>query len=88
MERRYGKPIAELLDRGVIAPLGMTSTVVPERGADDRAIMSAALLQRAVQGYGRDGEVNDFRIYMDITPVLGMNSPMGDPTEGKEIDFP
>jgi beta-lactamase class C len=56
LERRYGKPIAELLDRGVIAPLGMTSTVVPERGADDRAIMSAALLHRAVQGYGRDGE--------------------------------
>ena len=56
LERRYGKPIAELLDRGVIAPLGMTSTVVPERGADDRAIMSAALLQRAVQGYARDGE--------------------------------
>ena len=56
LERRYGKPIAELLDRGVIAPLGMISTVVPERGADDRAIMSAALLQRAVQGYGRDGE--------------------------------
>jgi beta-lactamase class C len=56
LERRYGKPIAELLDRGVIAPLGMTSTVVPERGADDRAVMSAALLQRAVQGYGRDGE--------------------------------
>ena len=56
LERRYGKPIAELLDRGVIAPLGMTSTVVPERGTDDRAIMSAALLQRAVQGYARDGE--------------------------------
>jgi beta-lactamase class C len=56
LERRYGKPIAELLDRAVITPLGMTSTVVPERGADDRAIMSAALLQRAVQGYGRDGE--------------------------------
>jgi beta-lactamase class C len=56
LERRYGKPIAELLDRGVIAPLGMTSTVVPERDADDRAIMGAALLQRAVQGYARDGE--------------------------------
>ena len=56
LERRYGKPIAELLDRAVIAPLGMTLTVVPERGADDRAIMSAALLQRAVQGYARDGE--------------------------------
>ena len=56
LERRYGKPIAELLDRGVVAPLGMASTVVPERSADDRAIMSTALLQRAVQGYARDGE--------------------------------
>ena len=56
LERRYGKPIAALIDRGVIAPLGMTSTVVPERGPDDRAIMSPALLQRAVQGYSLDGE--------------------------------
>jgi beta-lactamase class C len=70
LERRYGKPIAELLDRGVIAPLGMTSTVVPERGADDRAIMSAALLQRAVQGYARDGEAiglpGDQQSYFDF----------------------
>src|SRR3984885_11216554 len=56
LERRYGKPIAELLDRGVIAPLGMTSTVVPERGPDDRAIMSPELLARAVQGYSLHGE--------------------------------
>ena len=56
LERRYGTPIATLLDRGVIAPLGMTSTVVPERGPDDRAIMSPEFLQRAVQGYSLHGE--------------------------------
>jgi beta-lactamase class C len=56
LERRYGKPIAELLDRGVIAPLGMTSTVVPVRGPDDRAIMLPEFMQRAVQGYSPHGE--------------------------------
>jgi beta-lactamase class C len=56
LERRYGKPIAELLDRRVIAPLGMTSTIVPERGPNDQAIMGAEFLRRAVQGYSRDGE--------------------------------
>jgi beta-lactamase class C len=56
LERRYGKPIAELLDRRVIAPLGMSSTIVPQRGPNDQAVMSAEFLQRAVQGYSRDGE--------------------------------
>ncbi len=55
-ERRYGKPIGELIARRVTAPLGMHSTVVPERGPGDRAMMSAALLQRAVQGYAKSGE--------------------------------
>jgi beta-lactamase class C len=56
LERRYGEPITTLIDRGVIAPLGMTSTVVPERGQDDRAIMTPELLARAVQGYSLHGE--------------------------------
>jgi len=56
LERRYGMPIATLIDRGVIAPLGMTSTVVPERGPDNRAIMSPQFLTRAVQGYSLHGE--------------------------------
>ena len=56
LERRYGTPITTLIDRGVIAPLGMTSTVVPERGPDDRAIMSPEFLARAVQGYSLHGE--------------------------------
>jgi beta-lactamase class C len=56
LERRYGTPIATLIDRNVIAPLGMTSTVVPERGQDNRAVMSPQFLQRAVQGYSLHGE--------------------------------
>jgi beta-lactamase class C len=56
LERRYGTPIAKLIDRGVLAPLGMTSTVVPERGPDNRAIMSPGFLARAVQGYSLHGE--------------------------------
>jgi beta-lactamase class C len=56
LERRYGTPIATLIDRGVIAPLGMTSTVVPERGPDNQAIMSPEFVARAVQGYSLHGE--------------------------------
>jgi beta-lactamase class C len=56
LERRYGAPIGELIDRGVIKPLGLNSTFVPERGTDDRAILAAQVLRRAVQGYARDGE--------------------------------
>jgi beta-lactamase class C len=56
LERRYGLPIAELLDRNVITPLGLSSTFVPERGPDDRAMLAPPLLERAVQGYAKDGE--------------------------------
>jgi beta-lactamase class C len=56
LERRYGMPIAALIERGVIAPLGMKSTLMPERGPDNRAIMSPEFLARAVQGYSLHGE--------------------------------
>jgi beta-lactamase class C len=56
LERRYGTPIATLIERNVIAPLGMTSTIVPQRGQDNRAVMSPQFLQRAVQGYSLHGE--------------------------------
>jgi beta-lactamase class C len=56
LERRYGRPIGELIEDGVSKPLGMTSTLVPERGADDRAMMSPELLKRTVQGYSQSGE--------------------------------
>jgi beta-lactamase class C len=57
LERRYGRPIDELIERGIAAPLGMLSTVLPERGPDDQAIMPPDLLHRAVQGYGKDGGI-------------------------------
>jgi beta-lactamase class C len=56
LERRYGLPIGKLIDAGVIRPLGLSSTFVPERGPDDRAILAPQLLRRAVQGYANDGE--------------------------------
>jgi beta-lactamase class C len=55
LERRYGKPIAALIESGVTEPLGMKSTIVPERGADGRAMMSPELLARTVQGYSFAG---------------------------------
>ncbi len=56
LERRYKRPIAELIDRRITGPLGMHSTLVPERGPDDRAIMRPEFLRRAVQGYSKSGE--------------------------------
>ena len=55
LERRYGKPIRDLIEAGITKPLGMKSTVVPERGADGRAMMSPDLLARTVQGYSFAG---------------------------------
>jgi beta-lactamase class C len=56
LERRYRTPIAELVNRRVLEPLGMTSTILPERGPDGRAELSPALLRRAVQGYSSAGD--------------------------------
>ena len=56
LERRFGMPIAELLDRRVIRPLGLVSTLAPLRGADGRAELAPPLMSRAVQGYDRNGE--------------------------------
>jgi beta-lactamase class C len=55
LERCYGAPIATLLDKNIFKPLGMTATVVPERGEDNRAIMDDAWMQRVVQGYSDQG---------------------------------
>jgi beta-lactamase class C len=56
LERRFGRPIAALLDDQVIAPLGLTSTVVPPRAPDGRAGLAPVLMSRAVQGYAENGE--------------------------------
>ena len=37
LERRYGMPIATLIESRILKPLGMTSTFVPDRGDDNRA---------------------------------------------------
>jgi beta-lactamase class C len=55
LERRYHMPISELIGNRILKPLKMDSTLVPERGPDNQAIMSPQIMQRAVQGYGVDG---------------------------------
>jgi beta-lactamase class C len=70
LERRYGEPIAALIERRVTRPLGLTATVIPARGADNRAVMSEAWMQRAVQGYSAAGmaigPVGDQQSYFDF----------------------
>jgi beta-lactamase class C len=56
LERKFGRPIAALLDDQVIAPLGLTATTVARRGLDGRAELGPALMRRAVQGYAQSGE--------------------------------
>jgi beta-lactamase class C len=55
LERRYGTPIGALLESRILKPLGMNSTLVPERGPDNRAVMDPQFMRRAVQGYSADG---------------------------------
>ncbi|MGY3447279.1 MULTISPECIES: serine hydrolase [unclassified Bradyrhizobium] len=55
LERRYGTPIATLIESRILTPLGMTSTFVPERAEDNRAVLAPEIMQRMVQGYSHDG---------------------------------
>jgi beta-lactamase class C len=55
LERRYGRPIGQLIRDRILTPLRMTSTLVPERGRDDRAVMGPELMQNVVQGYSDQG---------------------------------
>jgi len=55
LERRYRKPIHELIESRILKPLGMHSTYLPERGPDNRAIMPSELLRETVQGYSHQG---------------------------------
>jgi beta-lactamase class C len=55
LERRYGVPIRQLVESRILTPLGMHSTLIPERGRDNRAIMSPEQLRKAVQGYSDQG---------------------------------
>jgi beta-lactamase class C len=56
LERRYQTPIGAMIEDRILKLLKMNSTLVPERGPDNRAIMSQEFLQRTVQGYSEDGK--------------------------------
>ncbi|MCA6118802.1 hypothetical protein J6524_28565 [Bradyrhizobium sp. WSM 1738] len=55
LERRYRVPIGQLVESRILTPLGMHSTLIPERGRDNRAIMPPELLRKTVQGYSDQG---------------------------------
>ncbi len=55
LERRYGRPVTELIEERILKPLGMNQTFLPERGPDHRAMMPPELLKRVVQGYSDTG---------------------------------
>jgi beta-lactamase class C len=55
LERRYGLPVNDLIEGRILKPLNMNSTLVPERGPDNRAIMGPVLMQQVVQGYSDNG---------------------------------
>jgi beta-lactamase class C len=55
LERRYGLPIGELIENRILKPLGMNSTLLPERGPDNHSILRPELMQRIVQGYLYNG---------------------------------
>jgi beta-lactamase class C len=55
LERRYGRPIDELIEQHLTRPLGMASTTLPRRDDSPRGRLSPAHKSRAVQGYDLDG---------------------------------
>jgi beta-lactamase class C len=55
LQRRFDMPYAKLLEQRLLAPLGMTSTVLPVPGAKSRGQIAPAFKLRAVQGYGPAG---------------------------------
>ena len=65
LERRFGMPIAALMHRRLLDPLGMRSTFVPDRG-----VLAAEFPGRAVQGYSEEGHPigapGDQQSYFDL----------------------
>jgi beta-lactamase class C len=56
LELRFGLPYHELLERRVLRPLDLSSTVLPLRGPNLVGRFAPALGRRAVQGYSWDGK--------------------------------
>ncbi|SDI20057.1 beta-lactamase class C [Bradyrhizobium sp. Rc2d] len=82
LERRYGAPIATLIEQRILGPLGMTATCVPERGEDNRAVMDEAWMRRAVQGYSDQGmaigPIGNQQSYFDFSGTGQMFSSVRD----------
>jgi beta-lactamase class C len=55
LQRRFDTPIARLMQERLLAPLGMTSTVMPVPKPNARGQLTAEFRHRAVQGYASDG---------------------------------
>lgn len=55
LERRYRLPIGTLIAERILKPLGMISTLIPDRGPDHRAVMPGEITARVVQGYSDQG---------------------------------
>src|SRR5262249_19984970 len=54
LQRRFNTPIAKLMEARVLAPLGMSSTVMPVPTANGRGRLAGEFRRRAVQGYNAD----------------------------------
>src|SRR6266700_3978397 len=54
LQRRFNTPIAKLMDARLLAPLGMSSTVMPVPTANARGRLAPEFRRRAVQGYNAD----------------------------------
>lgn len=82
LERCYRTPIARLIEDGVLTPLGMHATFLPERGPDNRAIMDEAAMRRVVQGYSDQGSaigpIGNQQSYFDFPGTGQMLSPARD----------
>ena len=55
LERRYGRPVGELVEDRILKPLGINQTFLPERGPDNRAMLAPEVLKRVAQGYSNSG---------------------------------
>jgi beta-lactamase class C len=55
LQRRFDTPIAKLMNDRLLAPLGMTSTVMAVPKPNARGQLAPEFRRRAVQGYNHDG---------------------------------
>jgi beta-lactamase class C len=55
LERGFSSSIDQLVDRRILEPLGMSSSMIPLHGEDGRGALPPELMQRAVQGYAASG---------------------------------